>query len=431
MGVAKRYYLVIRDINTNDYNIINISDRNGNSNRANRLEVIDDLTTHYKDKNEFVGDLLEQGYINNSNVDIFIICPNNKGDKLAYFELVYNSNKDRALRLKSIISSSLDSNLIKSDENTKLILDRFAELMYYNDEFKNIVEFGYSNVAKKYVNYFKNKKGLKPYFQAKYMDGEWALSSYVLLRNIVDIIDRFDNYKKENSEQFEPHLTYFMNNISGRRRLSKSLLEDIYSSYFKNYNADRLGIEADLLPKTNKDYIEGQISVTDYLKNLEFDDEAFDNDEINSRDVDTKIAVVMDAFKNLPIKVFSRLEDDSIVFNTNVFLVYENDKDKNTLAKLLPKDLLKDIENYIFNLNRLKTYSPRIYDTDNLAGEVKHYKTKIYNRLLNDINELNNAYSWCLLYNKCMENDIEYRKKLGENNGKVYDKYGEFKSEGN
>ena len=115
MGVAKRYYLVIRDINTNDYNIINISDRNGNSNRANRLEVIDDLTTHYKDKNEFVGDLLEQGYINNSNVDIFIICPNNKGDKLAYFELVYNSNKDRALRLKSIISSSLDSNLIKSD----------------------------------------------------------------------------------------------------------------------------------------------------------------------------------------------------------------------------------------------------------------------------------------------------------------------------
>ena len=68
-------------------------------------------------------------------------------------------------------------------------------------------------------------------------------------------------------------------------------------------------------------------------------------------------------------------------------------------------------------------------DTDSLANEVKHYETKIYNRLLDNLGELNDAYSWCMLYNKCMEDDINYRKKLGEDNGKVYDKYGEFKSE--
>ena len=114
-----------------------------------------------------------------------------------------------------------------------------------------------------------------------------------------------------------------------------------------------------------------------------------------------------------------------------MFLTYKEEKDKELLSNLLSSDLLKDIENYTYNLNRLKMYSPRIYDTDNLSKEVRHYETKIYNRFVNDINELNNAYSWCLLYNKCMENDMEYRKKLGEDNGKVYDKYGEFKSESN
>ena len=76
-------------------------------------------------------------------------------------------------------------------------------------------------------------------------------------------------------------------------------------------------------------------------------------------------------------------------------------------------------------------YSSRVSDNDNLAREAKHYETKIYNRLLSNLRELNDAYSWCLLYNKCMEIDNEYRRKLGEDNGKVYDKYGEFKNEAN
>lgn len=432
MGVIKRYYLVIRDKSNNDYNIINICDRNGNSNRANRLEVIDDLTTHYKDKNEFIDDLLEQGYINNEDVDVFIVSPNSKENSLAYFELVFNSNNKRDLMLKDIIESALDKNLVKEEDSIKYILDRFADLMNYDDEFKNIIDFGYSNVAKKYVTYFRNKKGLKPFYQAKFKDGEWAMNSYPLIRNIVDIIDRFDKYRRVTAEVFEENLDYYMKVTPERRNISKHVLKDIYNKQFVP-DQDRLSIGSDLLVKTKKDYIDGQLSFTDYLRNLEFDDEKLENTDLddNSNDIETKIAVVIDAFKRLPRKVFSSLNDDKIVFNTNMFLTYKEEKDKDLLSNLLSSDLLKDIENYTYNLNRLKMYSPRIYDTDNLSKEVRHYETKIYNRFVNDINELNNAYSWCLLYNKCMENDIEYRKKLGEDNGKVYDKYGEFKSESN
>ena len=98
MGAVKRYYLVIRDKSNNDYNIINICDRNGHSNRANRLEVIDDLTTHYRNSNEFINDLLDQGYINNGNVDLFVVSPNSKGTELSYYELVYNSNNNHLQR---------------------------------------------------------------------------------------------------------------------------------------------------------------------------------------------------------------------------------------------------------------------------------------------------------------------------------------------
>ena len=422
MGAVKRYYLVIRDKTNNDYNIINVCDRYGHSNRSNRLEVIDDLTTHYRDGNEFISDLLEQGYINDGNVDLFIVSPNSKSKNLDYFELVYNSHNKRDEKLKKVIDSSLDGDLNKEEDNIKYILDRFADLMCYDDEFNNIVDFGYSNVSKKYINYFKNKKGSKPFYQVRFKDGEWALHYYPLIRNIVDIIDRYDTYKRSTSETFEKNLDYYKRVTPGRRKITKYLLDDIYNNYFGANQNDRLSIQSDLLLKTDKNYIEGQLTFNDY-----YDEE--ETKKIN--DIDTKITIVMDVFKHLPRKVFSQLEDKSIIFNTNMFLTYENEEDKNTLSNLLPSDLLKDIENFIVNLNRLSLYSSRVYDTDNLTNEVKHYKTKIYNRLLDNLSELNDAYSWCMLYNKCMEDDINYRRKLGEDNGKVYDKYGERKNEAN
>ena len=429
MGAAKRYYLVIRDKTSNDYNIINICDRNGNSNRVNRLEVIDDLTMNYRNRVEFIGDLLEQGYIKNGNVDLFIVSPNNKGTYLDYYEVVYDSHNKRDEKLKSIIDATLNKNIVKEEENIKYILDRFAELMCYDDEFNNIISFKYSNVPNKYINYFNGKRGLRPFYQAKYKDGEWALSSYSLIRNIVDIIDRFDSYKRMSTEPFEENLDYYKNVTSGRRKISKYLLNDIYNKYFANNQDDRLKLKSDLLLKTDKNYVEGQMTFDDYLKQLEFDDGVDDSN--NKTDIDTKIAIVMDAFSKLPRKVFSTTEDNKIIINKNMFLIYKNENDKETLANLLPSDLLFDLENYIVNINKLRLYSPRIYDTENLSREVKHYESKIYNRLINNIDELNNAYSWCLLYNKCMDIDNEYRRKLGEDNGKVYDKYGERKSENN
>ena len=425
MGAVKRYYLVIRDKTSNDYNIINICDRNGQSNKANRLEVIDDLTTHYRDSNEFIGDLLEQGYINNQNVDLFIVSPNNKSKDLDVFELVYNSHNKRDEKLVKIIDSQLEKNISKEEDNVKYILDRFADLMCYDDEFNNIVDFGYSNVSKKYINYFKNKRGSKPFYQAKFKDGEWALHFYPLIRNIVDIINRYDAYKRINNEIFEQNLDYYKRTTPGRRKITKNLLNDLYDNYFSVNKDERMELKSDLLLKTDKNYIEGQLSFGDYLRDLEFEDGI----EETITDIDTKITVVMDVFKNLPRKVFSQLENNRIIFNTNMFLTYENEKDREILSKLLPSDLLKDLENYTVNLSRLRLYTSRIYDTDSLANEVNHYETKIYNRLLNNLSELNDAYSWCMLYNRCMEDDINYRKKLGEDNGKVYDKYGEFKTE--
>lgn len=427
MGAIKRYYLVIRDRVSNDYNIINISDRNGHNNRANRLEVIDDLTMHYRNSNELINDLLEQRYINNSNVDIFIVSPNSKGNELSYLELVYNSHSKRDEKLTNIIEAALDKDLTKEEDNIKYILDRFADLMYYDDEFNNIVLFKYSNVANKYINYFKNRKGTKPFYQAKFKDGEWALHSYPLIRNIVDIIDRYDSYKRSTSEVFEENLDYYKRVTPGRRKISKVLLNDIYNNYFSANKDERLNLKNDLLLKTDKNYIEGQMSFDEYMKDLEFEDGKKDT----YVDMETRLAVVMDVFNKLPRKVFSMLEDGSVIFNTNMFLVYENEKEKDILSNLLSKDLLKDIDNYTVNLSKLKLYSSRVYDTDTLAREASHYENKIYNRLVSNLDELNDAYSWCLLYNKCMEKDFEYRRKLGEDNGKVYDKYGERKGENN
>lgn len=433
MAAKKRYYLVVRYKEDNSYSILSFYDRSGTKNRESRLDKIDFLTCHYRSKQEFVDDLLSQGYISTSDVDLFIVCPNDKNKTLEYYEIIYNTESTIMGKFREVTNASLDKDISSKEENIKYILDRFAELMNRDEEFNNIIIFGFSNVATKYMLYFKNHNSIKPYYNAKFNQGGWALGSYSLIRNIVDIMNRYEEYKKYTPNVFEVNLDHYKNVTSGRKRVSKEILNDVYDIYFTSATEDRKDIKNGLLQKTNKNYYDNQVTFDEYLKELEFDDEVVENTDTSSFgvDIDTKISAVIEEFGKLPNKAFSVLEDKTTVINENMFLAYESEKDKEMLINLLPKDLIKDLDSYVANISKYKMYSSRVQNTNDLINEINYYEKKIYKRLSENIDELNNAYSWCLLYNRCVEYDIAYRKKLGEDNGKVYDKYSKYKNEGN
>ena len=433
MAAKKRYYLVVRYLNDNSYSILTFTDRNGTKNRESRLDRIDFLTCHYRNKQEFIYDLRSQDYISSSDVDLFIVCPNDKEKKLEYYEIVYNTENELMNKFREVTVASLDKNMTSKEDNIKYILDRFATLMNNDEEFNNIVTFGFSNVANKYMLYFKNHHSVKPYYNAKFNHGGWALGSYSLIRNIVDIMNRYDQYKKYTENTFEANLDYYNEVTPGRKVVSKEILNEEYRIYFNSATEARKDIKRGLLQKTDKNYSESQITFDEYLKELEFDDETVENTDTSSFgvDVDTKISAVIEEFSKLPNKTFSVLEDKTTVINENMFLAYQSEKDKELLTSLLPKDLVRDLDSYVANISKYKMYSSRVQNTNDLVNEINYYEMKIYKRLSENIDELNNAYSWCLLYNRCMEYDLDYRKKLGEDNGKVYDKYSKYKNEGN
>ena len=98
---------------------------------------------------------------------------------------------------------------------------------------------------------------------------------------------------------------------------------------------------------------------------------------------------------------------------------------------MLPSDLIILLDDYLMGLSKFRLYTTRVTDKSELVNNINHVKNKIYERLSGNMDELNTVYSWCLLYNKCSEYDSNYRRMLAQNNGKVYDKYGDFKNEGN
>ena len=127
MAAKKRYYLVVRYLNDNSYSILTFTDRNGTKNRESRLDRIDFLTCHYRNKQEFIYDLRSQDYISSSDVDLFIVCPNDKEKKLEYYEIVYNTENELMNKFREVTVASLDKNMASKEDNIKYILDRFAE----------------------------------------------------------------------------------------------------------------------------------------------------------------------------------------------------------------------------------------------------------------------------------------------------------------
>ena len=50
----------------------------------------------------------------------------------------------------------------------------------------------------------------------------------------------------------------------------KVLLDEIYNNYFAANQVDRLNLKSDLLLKTDKNYVEGQLSFNDYINDSYF-----------------------------------------------------------------------------------------------------------------------------------------------------------------
>lgn len=209
MGKKNTYYLIGRDSNTNQFEIISFTEKRGSS-----LEEIDMQTIGYSNNITFTKDLIEKGLISQPFNDYYIVHQRKYNGKtyLKTDEVLFATSTP----IHQLAISSLEGTLKDNDKIIDYILKQFCFQMKCHPKFYQTVISGKTNIYTKFVKYFIDDKDINP-LSLKYRDGCWVRESYPLLRNLTQAMDSFYEMKKKNK--------------MGREKIEKQLLEKTDDKY--------------------------------------------------------------------------------------------------------------------------------------------------------------------------------------------------------
>jgi len=362
MMSKNEYYLVVRNRRGKDFKIVSLDGIEGN---PKSLAAIDLYTTSFQTEAEFIMELFDKKIIDQFDVDVFIAKRSNRD--LSFFEVLYGKDNSYIEKLRSIARAKQQDKMNLEVANVDSILDEFCRKVYFDDDFSDMVICELTDIYKKFSDYFKrNFASLQAMCGVKYFDGSWARKSYPLVRNIVESFTRFGKFYMGCFHHFVDEDNYYDYNNRERKRISDKLLRE-----------------------TEHDFFAGQLSLFDYC-------------DMQEETIEDKMAEVLDMIQNLPREAI-KCENDEVVFNDEVFVYYESPLYKERL------------ENFLKPIGRILYHY--LYEEKDLG--------RIGIQLKEDSKLLDNMYSFCKLYDKCYEDDEQFRRlhgMLGDGDGKVFKK---------
>ena len=393
-----KYYLVAKSKTSDKFEIIKIkgneiySDESDLLERCFNLERIDLFTSRFNNEESLKGYLKNNGRVSLDDYDVFVVSRNGKNIK--FLNCIYNFGS-RAELLRNIMIQSDQNKLNANSKLVSSLLDDFIKNMYTKDNYYNFVVYGFTDIYKKFIDYVKARNvGLNELLGAKYKDGRWAMTSYNLHRSIVDSYQTYNRHYKD---------------------------RDMFTSIANSQRKDRLNRESiipELLIQTDKDYVDGQISLFD----LPIEEETIVEEKtvtpVSSKPVkkvastvshDDMLVEVMTYLDKFPRGMFI---GDDLHFNERIFPGF----DVSGLNKISVR-LKRAVNGYTVN----KYHLDRAYEyggsTRELSIDLAADKKDIL-RLLESDTILSKFYNFCHLYDKIKE---EYESKVKGDN-KVYGK---------
>ena len=138
----KKYYLVVRYEDTNEVQAIELSTKwylekqdKDVFFRANSLEAIDLVTTRFKNSEEMLLRMKNNGYIRSSKADVFIASKRKKDghNYIKIHEVIYNPLVDERVNdLRSIAKASINNDISLEIEKVKKVFDKMDLLIVLN-----------------------------------------------------------------------------------------------------------------------------------------------------------------------------------------------------------------------------------------------------------------------------------------------------------
>lgn len=267
MSSKNRYFLVARNRKDNKFKFLKMDDNFCEINhfpkdrKANELEIIDLYTSFFKNREEFINYLMLTSQIDSFDTDVFITYQSHKKDHMHFYEVIYNPyNNLRMQDFKTLARKSYEVGLNVHQRESENIINKFCSKMASDKSFRDVVLLDMTNVYKKFVEYFKEFTfSDRPVYSIKYREGGWALESYSLIRNIIEILNRCEMLGEKDKHLVDANIDFLNENINGRLNNSEMLIH-----------------------KTDKNFFEGQISMFDYLedKAASLEKEIFEDKEV-------------------------------------------------------------------------------------------------------------------------------------------------------
>ena len=402
-----KYYLVAKSKNSEDFEIIKFRENeiysNGNDvlERCFNLEKIDLFTSRFHTEEKLIQYLKENGRIKTDDVDLFVVSRN--GNKIKFLNCIYYFG-NRVELLRNIMIDSDKSKLNEDSKFASSLLDDFITNIYERDKYYTLVTYGYTDIYKKFVDYFRGRNvDLKTLLAAKYRDGKWALTSYNLHRNIIDSYQLFNKFYREHD---------MFTAISDHNRKTRINRESIING---------------IRQLTDKDYVEGQMSMFDMMdvstnsevKQAEEKQVSSTVSEQRTKQAeqfvqtkilthDDKLVEVMTFLNKFPRGMFV---GDNLEFNTRIFPGCDVSELNKISVRL--KRLINSYTVIKYHYDRAVEYRG---NTRELAIDLNQDKKTIL-KLLEKDTILDKFYDFCMLYDKIK---TEYESKVMD--GKVYGK---------
>lgn len=390
----KNYYLVVRYRAENTTQVIKLNSRWYLENacedvfsRANSLVAIDLVTTKFKSREEMLKRMYDNGYISSSDADIYIASKRKKNGKeyLKTLEVIYNpADSLRMSEFRDVAKAALDNDFVSEREKVKRIFDKLASKVFYNQEFRDYLKSGFTNIYKKILEaYVYSTKGEAPAYNVKY-DNYWLLSNYIIIRNVIEAMNRFDLFAVA-EDKINANIDYLNEN-----------------------GIDRVQVEKDLLVKLDKDYVEGQYNLFDMLKSSDNVNDIVEQTFEAEIDEEEALELTADDKKEFFYRNIGYLDSSlfkggkrGVEFNTDFFESYPSVLDEQRLLNLSSK-LRGAIYWYIFHYEKYREALERGQNTMPLEEELRCDRTSL-RKLFNSPKNLDIAYEWLNTYLKCFE----------------------------
>ena len=383
-----KFYIVAKE--NDNFNLIKI-------NTGNYLEEIDIFTSHFKDKEDFVNYLREEGYNISPEADLYVV---NKGRREIYHrDLIYN-NSDLEFIANKSRNGSVDvtntCNKLLYKVQTNLELQRLIRRNYF-DLYGTLKELILSSLSSNYVRIGKNRN--------------WMRNNYFVGRDALATIDIFDNKlnkmvnkdceevirEQKELQKSRREVDHLLTKKINYTNEQMSLLDNQVSYINLTYaNLDKI------LDKTPKKVVRAKKMG---IMNNRLADKLTIPYDIITEDIDYRfITNVASCVLNLPYKIvkWGSKERYEIDFDkvTNETGIEYNDADRKFLNSLLDGRLRKNAywKNY---------YRDMSHRSSSVKREENSYERTIYTTLMNAAKNKTDlykkAYNFYLIHSNMLE----------------------------